>query len=28
MTYSQAIILLGIPEEEWEEFIAEHNVEV
>jgi len=27
LTYSQALILLGIPEEEREEFIAEHDVE-
>ncbi|KJS89380.1 MAG: hypothetical protein JL57_07700 [Desulfosporosinus sp. BICA1-9] len=27
LTYNQALILLGIPEEEREEFIAEHDVE-
>ncbi len=27
LTYTQALILLGIPEEEREEFIAEHDVE-
>jgi len=27
LTYIQALILLGIPEEEREEFIAEHDVE-
>ncbi|ODA41828.1 Protein export cytoplasm protein SecA ATPase RNA helicase [Desulfosporosinus sp. BG] len=27
LSYSQALILLGIPEEEREEFIAEHDVE-
>jgi len=27
LTYTQALILLGIPEEERDEFIAEHDVE-
>ncbi|WP_042333882.1 DUF3102 domain-containing protein [Desulfosporosinus meridiei] len=27
LTYTQALILLGIPEEEREEFISEHDVE-
>jgi len=27
LSYTQALILLGIPEEEREEFIAEHDVE-
>ena len=28
LTYTQALFLLGIPEEEREEFIAEHDVRV
>ncbi|EGW37931.1 hypothetical protein DOT_4197 [Desulfosporosinus sp. OT] len=27
LTYTQALILLGIPEEERDEFIVEHDVE-